>query len=58
MGRRAGSAGRQRTIPRPSDLTAAPPRTCKVMLPAALANRLADETTTHASQRTDCHTDA
>jgi hypothetical protein len=44
MGRRAGSAGRQRTIPRPPDLTAAPARTCKFMFPAALANRLANET--------------
>ena len=43
MGRRAGGAGRQRTIPRPSDLTAAPARTRKFMFPAALANRSANE---------------
>jgi len=44
LGRRAGGAGRQRTIPRPPDLTAAPARICKFMFPAALANRSANET--------------
>ena len=39
MGRRAGGTGRQRTIPRPPDVTAAPARTCEFMSPAALANR-------------------
>jgi hypothetical protein len=57
MGRRAGGAGRQRTIPRPPDLTAAPARTCEFMFPAALANRSATKRE-HASQRTDCQTDA
>ena len=44
MGRRAGGTGRQRTIPRPPDVTAAPARTREFMFPAALANRPANKT--------------
>jgi predicted PhzF superfamily epimerase YddE/YHI9 len=54
MGRRAGGAGRQRTIPRPPDLTAAPARTCIFMFPAALASRLANETGSVRRCCTDC----
>ena len=42
VGRRAGGAGRQRTVPRPADLTAAPARICTFMFPAALADRPAN----------------